>query len=158
VGVDVARYYFLMRDPATHLDFDIEEAKQQSMENPVYYIQYAHARICSLFREADKKGFSILDEDYQTLTFSNLQEREIGKKIAYFPELIRRSALARQPYMICNYLHELAALFHGFYNSYRVVDKENPDLTRSRLLLCRATQIVLQNGLDILGISAPQTM
>jgi len=158
VGVDVARYYFLMRDPATHLDFDIEEAKQQSMENPVYYVQYAHARICSLFREADKKGFSIPDEGRQALTFSNLEEREIGKKIAYFPELIKRSALARQPYMICNYLHELAALFHGFYNSYRVVDEENPDLTCSRLLLCRATQIVLQNGLDVLGISAPQTM
>lgn len=158
VGVDVARYYFLMRDPATHLDFDIEEAKQQSMENPVYYIQYAHARICSLFREADKKGFSVPDESYQALTFSNLEEREIGKKITYFPELIKRSALAGQPYMVCNYLYELAALFHSFYNSYRVVDKENPDLTCSRLLLCRAAQIVLQNGLDILGISAPQTM
>ncbi|BER92439.1 arginine--tRNA ligase [Atrimonas thermophila] len=158
VGVDVARYYFLMRDPATHLDFDIEEAKQQSMENPVYYIQYAHARICSLFREAEKKGFSVPEENYEVLTFSNLEEREIGKKIAYFPELIRRSAVARQPYMICNYLHELAALFHSFYNSYRVVDREDPSLTHSRLLLCRATQIVLQNGLDILGINALQTM
>ncbi|WP_369019157.1 arginine--tRNA ligase [Thermatribacter velox] len=158
VGVDVARYYFLMRDPATHLDFDIEEAKQQSMENPVYYIQYAHARICSLFREAEKKGFSVPEEKYEVLTFSNLEEREIGKKIAYFPELIRRSAVARQPYMICNYLHELAALFHSFYNSYRVVDRGDPGLTHSRLLLCRATQIVLQNGLDILGINAPQTM
>ncbi|HPU08531.1 MAG TPA: arginine--tRNA ligase [Candidatus Atribacteria bacterium] len=158
VGVDVARYYFLMRDPATHLEFDIEEAKRQSMDNPVYYIQYAHARIASLFRETQKRGITPLPLTDSWSGFPTEQEREISKKIAYFPEMVGRSALSRQPYLICNYLQDLCGDFHSFYNLYRIIDEDNMELTSFRLGLCRAVQIVLKNAFQLLGISAPDTM
>jgi len=158
VGVDVARYYFLMRDPATHLEFDIEEAKKQSMDNPVYYVQYAHARIASLFKEAEKRGFVSFPLADTLSRFPSEEEREIVKKIAYFPETVKRSALLRQPYLICNYLQDLCGDFHSFYNLYRIIDEDNVELTYFRLNLCRAVQIVLKNAFQLLGISAPDTM
>ncbi len=158
VGVDVARYYFLMRDPATHLEFDIEEAKKQSMDNPVYYVQYAHARISSLFKEAEKRGFTSFPLTHTLSEFPTEEEREIVKKIAYFPETVKRSALLRQPYLICNYLQDLCGDFHSFYNLYRIIDEDNIELTSFRLSLCRAVQIVLKNAFQLLGISAPDTM
>ncbi len=157
VGVDVARYYFLMRDPATHLEFDIEEAKKQSMDNPVYYVQYAHARVSSLFKEAEKRGFTPLQSNVWS-EFPSGEEREIVKKIAYFPETVKRSALLRQPYLICNYLQDLCGDFHSFYNLYRIIDEDNPELTSFRLSLCRVIQIVLKNAFQLLGISAPDNM
>ncbi|MCX6090774.1 MAG: arginine--tRNA ligase, partial [Candidatus Atribacteria bacterium] len=102
VGTDVARYYFIMRDPATHLEFDIEEAKKESMDNPVFYYQYAHARISSVFREAQKRNLAIDIFDSPYSTFTNDNERTLAKNLIYFPEGVKRSALARQPYMICN--------------------------------------------------------
>ena len=154
----MARYYFLMRDPATHLEFDIEEAKKQSMDNPVYYVQYAHARISSLFKEAEKRGFTSFPLTYTLSEFPTEEEREIVKKIAYFPETVKRSALLRQPYLICNYLQDLCGDFHSFYNLYRIIDEDNIELTSFRLSLCRAVQIVLKNAFQLLGISAPDTM
>ncbi|MDI3542705.1 MAG: arginyl-tRNA synthetase [Candidatus Atribacteria bacterium] len=158
VGADVARYYFLMRDPATHLEFDIEEAKKQSMDNPVYYVQYAHARVSSLFKEAEKRGFTPLSQIGAWSDFPSEEEREIVKKIAYFPETVKRSALLRQPYLICNYLQDLCGDFHSFYNLYRIIDENNPELTSFRLNLCRVVQIVLKNAFQLLGISAPDNM
>ena len=158
VGVDVARYYFLMRDPATHLEFDIEEAKKTSMDNPVYYIQYAYARISSVFREMKKKNLSNIDIEQKNEYFHNDYEKLLAKNLIYFPEVVKRSALARQPYMICNYVTDLAGSFHTFYNNNRILDEENLDLTIFRLKLCRATRQVLKNALDLLGISAPETM
>ncbi|MBP8932796.1 MAG: arginine--tRNA ligase [Candidatus Atribacteria bacterium] len=158
VGVDVARYYFLMRDPATHLEFDIEEAKKTSMDNPVYYIQYAYARISSVFREMKKKNLSNIDIEQKNEYFHNDYEKLLAKNLIYFPEVVKRSALARQPYMICNYVTDLAGSFHTFYNNNRILDEENLDLTVFRLKLCRATRQVLKNALDLLGISAPETM
>ncbi|MGQ9746848.1 MAG: arginine--tRNA ligase [Candidatus Caldatribacteriaceae bacterium] len=159
VGVDVARYYFLMRDPATHLEFDVEEAKKKSLDNPVYYIQYAHARISSLFKEAEKRNIKILpSEEVLDLGCKTQEEREIIKKIVYFKEVVKNAALLRQPYLICNYLQELAALFHSFYNLHRIVDEEDIRLTSFRLGLCLATQIVLKNGFSLLGITAPDVM
>jgi len=158
VGVDVARYYFLMRDPATHLEFDIEEAKKTSMDNPVYYIQYAYARISSVFREMKKKNLSNIDIEQKNEYFHNDYEKLLAKNLIYFPEVVKRSALARQPYMICNYVTDLAGSFHAFYNNNRILDEENLDLTVFRLKLCRATRQVLKNALDLLGISAPETM
>lgn len=159
VGVDAARYYFLMRDPETHLEFDIEEAKRQSMDNPVYYVQYAHARITSVFREAGKRNLKWIPFDEALrFGFENEDERDIAKAIVYFPEVVRQSALLRQPYLVCNYLHDLAGSFHSFYNLYRILDGENVPRTSFRLALCRLTQIVLRNALELLGISAPESM
>ncbi|QPM68837.1 arginine--tRNA ligase [Atribacter laminatus] len=158
VGVDVARYYFLMRDPATHLEFDIEQAKKTSMDNPVYYVQYAYARISSVFREMEKKNLSNTDIDRKYESFQNEQEKLLAKNLIYFPEVVKRSALARQPYMICNYVTDLAGSFHTFYNNNRILDEDNLELTAFRLNLCRATRQVLKNALDLLGISAPETM
>ena len=158
VGVDVARYYFLMRDPATHLEFDIEQAKKTSMDNPVYYVQYAYARISSVFREMEKKDLSNIKIDQKHESFHNEQEKLLAKNLIYFPEVVKRSALARQPYMICNYVTDLAGSFHTFYNNNRILDEENLELTAFRLNLCRATRQVLKNALDLLGISAPETM
>ena len=159
VGVDVARYYFLMRDPATHLEFDVEEAKKRSMDNPVYYLQYAHARISSLFKEAEKRGIQALPfGEVIDLGFRSQEEKEVAKKIIYFKEAVKNAALLRQPYLICNYLQDLAASFHSFYNLHRILDEEDMRLTSFRLGLSLATQIVLKNGLSLLGISAPDTM
>ncbi|NSW77014.1 MAG: arginine--tRNA ligase, partial [Candidatus Atribacteria bacterium] len=159
VGVDVARYYFLMRDPATHLEFDVEEAKKKSMDNPVYYVQYAHARISSLFKEAEKRSIKAMPfEEVVSLGFQSQEEKEIAKKIIYFKEVVKNAALLRQPSLICNYLQDLSASFHSFYNLYRILDEENIRLTSFRLGLCLATQIILKNGFSLLGISAPDTM
>ncbi len=158
VGTDVARYYFLMRDPATHLEFDIEEAKKHSMDNPVYYVQYAHARIASVFREARKMG---LDPERPLKTryvFHGEREKELVKKAVYFPEIVRKSAQQGQPYLICNYLHDLAGAFHAFYNHHRILDQSEPERTAMRLRYCLAIRSVLRNGLSLLGITAPQTM
>lgn len=159
VGVDVARYYFLMRDPETHLEFDVEEAKRQSMDNPVYYVQYAHARIMSLFREARKRNIEWMPpHEALHFGFETNEERDIAKAIVYFPEVVKQSALLRQPYLLCNYLHDLAGSFHFFYNLHRIIDEENISRASFRLALCRLTQIVLQNALELLGISAPESM
>ncbi len=158
VGVDVARYYFIMRDPATHLEFDIEEAKKTSMDNPVYYIQYAYARISSVFREMEKKGLSKLNTSQVIHSFINEDEKFLAKNLIYFPEVVKRAAIARQPYMVCNYLMDVAGSFHTFYNNNRILDEENPGITSLRLKLCDATRWVIHNALDLLGISAPETM
>lgn len=159
VGVDAARYYFLMRDPETHLEFDVEEAKRQSMDNPVYYVQYAHARIVSVFREAQKRGIRWVPfQEALGFGFENEDERDIAKAIVYFPEVVKQSALLRQPYLLCNYLHDLAGSFHSFYNLHRILDTENVPRMSFRLALCRLTQIVLRNALELLGISVPESM
>ncbi len=158
VGTDVARYYFLMRDPATHLEFDIEEAKKHSMDNPVYYVQYAHARIASVFREARKKGLDPEAPAAVQCVFRGELEKELVKKTVYYPEIVRKSAQQGQPYMICNYLHDVAGAFHAFYNHHRILDESDPELTASRVRYCLATRTVLRNGLSLLGITAPQTM
>lgn len=159
VGVDAARYYFLMRDPETHLEFDVEEAKRQSMDNPVYYVQYAHARIVSVFREAKKRDLSWVSfQEALRFGFENEDERNLAKAIVYFPEVVKQSALLRQPYLLCNYLHDLAGSFHSFYNLHRILDPENVPRMSFRLALCRLTQIVLRNALELLGISVPESM
>ncbi|MEN3202865.1 MAG: arginine--tRNA ligase [Atribacterota bacterium] len=159
VGVDAARYYFLMRDPETHLEFDVEEAKRQSMDNPVYYVQYAHARIVSVFREAQKRAIQWVPfHEALGFGFENEDERDIARAIVYFPEVVKQSALLRQPYLLCNYLHDLAGSFHSFYNLHRILDTENVPRMSFRLALCRLTQIVLRNALELLGISVPESM
>jgi arginyl-tRNA synthetase len=158
VGRDAARFFFLMRRPDSQLDFDLELAKRQSSENPVYYVQYAHARICSIFREALKKGVGLPRfEDVDLHVLSLPEELDLLKGLAAYPEVIEGSALSLEPHRIPFYLMELASLFHSYYNKHRVISSD-VEITRARLLLVHAIQGVIKSALGILGISAPEKM
>jgi arginyl-tRNA synthetase len=158
VGRDAARFFFLMRRPDSQLDFDLELAKRQSSENPVYYVQYAHARICSIFREALKKDVGLPRlEDVDLRVLSLQEELDLLKGLAAYPEVIEGSALSLEPHRIPFYLMELASLFHSYYNKHRVISSD-VEITRARLLLVHAIQGVIKSALGILGISAPEKM
>ena len=156
VGVDAARYFFLMRSLDSQLDFDLDLAKKKSNENPVYYIQYAHARISSIFRQADEAGIAVRDgAELELLT----DETEIAliKKLAAYPEEIARAAADFAPQRIARYSHELAGAFHSFYNKCRIVGQETA-LASARLALVLATGRVIRHSLWVLGVSAPEKM
>lgn len=158
VGVDAARYYFLMRSSEAHLDFDLELAKQETPENPVFYIQYAHARICSIFRGAEEKGIPISTDG--NIDLSPLVEEEdlsIIKTILTFPEVVEKSAMALDAHRISHYLLDLVSRFHGYYSRHRVISGNIP-LTRARLCLLDGLRITIRNGFDLMGISAPEKM
>jgi arginyl-tRNA synthetase len=158
VGRDAARFFFLMRRSDSQLDFDLELAKKHSADNPVYYVQYAHARICSIFDAAREKGVTL--PDISNIVLSKLdtpEEISLIKALAAFPEVVEGSALHFEPHRIPFYLQELASLFHSFYNKNRVIG-EDPELSAARLLLLRCTAQTLKNGLILLGISAPERM
>lgn len=158
VGADTAKFIFLTRRPDSHLEFDIEVAKEQSAENPVYYIQYANARINSIFSHAKEKGLDMGRLAGADLTLlSAAEEQRIIKKLVIYPMTFEGAVLSREPHRITFYLQELTGIFHPYYNKYRVVTDE-PELTRSRLALCEAIRIVLKDGLDMLGVSAPERM
>ena len=156
VGVDAARYFFLMRSLDSQLDFDLDLATKKSNENPVYYIQYAHARISSIFRQANEAGIAVRDgNELELLT----DETEIAliKKIASYPEEIARAAADFAPQRIARYSHELAGAFHSFYNKCRIVGQE-PALASARLALVLATGRAIRNSLGVLGVTAPEKM
>lgn len=158
VGRDAARFFFVMRSPDSHLDFDLELAKQQSQENPVYYVQYAHARICSIFRQAEAAGVKMAAID--SIEPALLQEEEelaLLRKIADFPEEICIAARTMAPHRIARYVLDLAGLFHSFYNHHRVLHQDQA-LQNARLLLMYITRITIKNSLDILGVTAPERM
>jgi arginyl-tRNA synthetase len=156
VGADVVRYFFLMRSAGSHLNFDLTLAKQQSDENPVYYLQYAHARIVSILRHAQERGVR-LGEDANLELLQLPPELSLIKLLLQFPETIESCATTYQPHRLAEYLHDVATAFHKFYHECRVVS-EDSELTAARLALCRATQIVLRNGFRVFGISAPEKM
>jgi arginyl-tRNA synthetase len=173
VGADAAKFFFLMRDSRTHLDFDLELATQRSADNPVYYVQYAHARICSLWRVAAERGIprpSAIEADLSVLT--DPDELGLIRKLSAFPEILQTSAATFEPHRITYYLQQLAALLHTFYNKHRILppvgDQEQgdtgtaeeltPQKTAARLVLMRGVQQVIHNGLAVLGISAPEQM
>ena len=158
VGKDAARYFFLMRAPDSHLDFDLALAAEQSQENPVYYIQYAHARICSILRQAEEDAVycpSAQEADLQLLQTE--AEMDLIKKLAQLPEEILQAAERREPHHIARYCHELASSFHSFYTHCRVLG-EDEALQGARLVLLKATRQVLQVALGILGVSTPERM
>ncbi len=157
VGRDAARFFFIMRSPDSHLDFDLDLARKQSQENPVYYVQYAHARICSIFRQAEAAGAVIPAPE--TVDFSALdeEERALVHKLAEFPEEIRTAAEALAPHRIARYVQELAGSFHSFYNHHRVLSDDKA-LQDVRLTLLSCVRITLKNALSILGVSAPEHM
>jgi len=158
VGVDAARYYFLMRSSDAHLDFDLELAKQETSENPVFYIQYAHARICSIFRGAEEKGIQFPGNGSNDLSLLVEEEEfSIIKAILAFPEVVEKSALALEVHRISHYLLDLVSRFHGYYSRHRVISDDVP-LTLARLYLLDGLRITIRNGFDLMGISVPEKM
>lgn len=156
VGVDAARFFFVNRKMTSHLDFDIDVAKSQTDENPVYYLQYAYARICNILRFANENGIT-LDERADLTPLDKNEERNLIKELNRFPDVISQAARGLDPHLLPNYLKNVAAVFHHFYHMCRVVSDDEM-LTLARLALVRATQIVLANGFKIIGISAPENM
>ncbi len=158
VGKDASRYFFLMRRSDSHLDFDLELAKKQSEENPVYYVQYGHARISSILRFAREKKISPPKFSEINAELLNLPEEiSIIKKLASFPELIAGCALSLEPHRITGYLNDLVSIFHGYYNKNRVISDDLP-LSEARLFLVKAVRNVIKNSLKLLGVSAPEKM
>ncbi len=160
VGKDACRFFFLMRSPDSALDFDLELAKKHSSDNPVYYVQYAHARISSVFKEAAKNGLMLDAVSLKIETLELLKEQEemqLIKKLANFSKILADCARTYDPHWLTIYLQELATVFHNFYTRHRIVT-ENRELSLARLHLIKAVSIVLKDGLDLLGISAPEKM
>jgi len=159
VGKDAARYFFVRRRKESHLDFDLELARSQTNDNPVYYVQYAHARINSIFKKyGEKTGRDLPDfEEVDLSCLRESEELEVIKKLILFPGLVESAALTRQPHLLPAYLEDLAAIFHSYYNKHRVIG-EDYGITAARLALARGVQAVIAEGLGILGISAPESM
>jgi arginyl-tRNA synthetase len=158
VGRDAARYNFLMRRSDSHLDFDLELAKRQSNENPVYYVQYAHARICSILRMAAERGIAAPAAGEADASLLRLpEETELIKAITRFPEVVEGAARTLEPHRLTFYLNDLAALFHSYYNRNKVISEDGA-LTGARLFLVRSVLTVLKNTLNMLGVSTPEKM
>ena len=157
VGTDAVRFIFLSRSSDSPLDFDVELTKKQSQENPVYYVQYAHARICSVFAKAEEKGIkpNILEANLALL--QEKEELKLLKLIDHFDDVLESSILQLAPYKITYYLMDLASAFHDYYTKYRII-QDDEDLTQARLALCEGLRRVLKQGLDLLGVSAPEKM
>ena len=156
VGPDVTRFFFIMRSMNTHLNFDIDLAKEQSDVNPVFYIQYAHARCCNILRRFDE-NIDELDISILSELRTDLESQIIGKLLS-FPELINKSSDTLEPQNISNYLMELSSNFHSYYAKERVIGLENKKLTEARIYLINSIRIVIRNGLQVLGIGAPEKM
>ena len=156
VGVDAARYFLTMRSPDTHFDFDMELAKEQSQDNPVYYAQYGHARICSILKQAKEQGIDIsTDVDFSKIT--NEKAIELLKKVAEFEPTIESAADSRAPHRMTNYIQDLASHFHKFYNAEKVLT-DDIEKTKAHIALVEAVRITLNNALALVGVSAPETM
>ena len=158
VGVDVARYYFLMRSSDTHLDFDLELAKKETPENPVFYIQYAHARICSIFRTAEEKGV-VWNRSNEVNLAPLVEEEEFGiiRAVLSFPEVVEKSARAMEVHRIPHFLLDMVSRFHGYYSRHRVISDDKA-LTLARLFLLDSIRITIRNGFELMGILAPEKM
>lgn len=155
IGVDAARYFFVSKAASSPFDFDLGLAKSKSNENPVYYAQYAHARMCSILNQAQQVGIEVADH-YDLITHE--KEIELVKHINEFRNEVVESAKARAPHKIANYIQKLAQLFHSFYNDCYVIDENNKELSSQRLALVVASQITLKNALNLIGVSAPEKM
>ncbi len=155
VGVDAARYFFVSKEVGTHMDFDMNLARERSNDNPVYYAQYAYTRMFNILHKADTPAFEKL-EQYDLLT--DPKEASLLKQISEFPKLVAESAKTRMPNRICGFCQSLAREFHSYYNSCRVADPEKPELTNQRLGLVTACMITMKNALDLIGVSAPEKM
>lgn len=159
VGVDAARFFYVQRKSEQHMDFDLDLAKSQSNDNPVYYIQYAHARICRVLAQADEKGYALdTTQGFNNLSKLTLEpETDLALLLAKFPEIIARAALVYEPHQIAYYLKDLAQGLHAYYNACQFI-VEDPEVRNARLTLILAVRQVLRNGLRILDVSAPESM
>lgn len=159
VGRDAARFFFVDRKPNSHLNFDLELAKKQTSENPVYYCQYAYARICSILEKAEKFQFTVKEIDYSKLKKLNRpDELELIKKLQDFQEILNSVADHREPHRLCEYIQELSAMFHKYYHDCAILNKRTKDTTLARLYLILAIKNILKTGLNLLGVSAPDKM
>jgi len=157
VGRDATRYFFIMRKPDSQLVFDIDLAKQHSSDNPVYYVQYAHARICRLFESARESGMAIDLASARLDLLDTVEELNIIRSLAGFPELVQGAADNFEPHRIASYLHDLASELHTFYNRHRVLG-DSPELTMARLYLLARVRQTIANALAMLGVTAPERM
>ncbi len=157
VGTDAVRYFFTMRSNDSQLDFDIDLARSKSNENPVFYVQYAHARICTMLVQAEEKGFKV-EREFDASLLTTDKEVDLLKSLAEFPQLIADAAKREAPYRVTQYVYDLAANLHSFYNAEKVIDEQNEAVTKARIALMQAVQITIANALRILGINAPRKM
>ncbi len=158
VGVDATRFFFVMRRCDSTLDFDLELAKKATSENPVFYVQYAHARICSIYRELEERGVTLPGiEEFDVSLITDQSEINLAKAISRLPEEVAKSADEFAPHRIAYYATELAEAFHSFYNSQRILGVDEP-VMKTRILLMEAAKITLKNVLGLLGVSAPEKM
>ena len=156
VGIDAARYFLTMRSPDSHFDFDLELAKEKSQDNPIYYAQYAHARICSILKQAKEQGVEVTAEaDFSTIT--NEKAIDLLKKVAEFEPTIESAAESRAPHRLTNYIQDLASAFHKFYNAEKVLT-DDIEKTKAHVALVDAVRITLHNALSLVGVSAPESM
>jgi arginyl-tRNA synthetase len=154
VGLDASRFFFLMRRTSSHLDFDLDIAKKQTSENPVYYVQYAHARICSILNNSPIK---LRLKDIDLTLLKEKEEIELIKKICQFSYILNICFTTLDPYMLTVYLQELAESFHKFYDKHRVLGQDDK-LTKARLALIEGARLAISSGLDLLGVSRPEKM
>ena len=160
VGADACRYFFLARSPDSHMDFDLELAARQSAENPVYYIQYSHARLAGIRRHAERLGFagSLASAGADLALLTSTPEQQLMRWLWRYPEVVEDAARQLQPHHLAHFALDFARQFHTFYEQCRVVDEAQAELTRARLLLVEAARIVLANTLALMGIAAPEQM
>ncbi len=160
VGVDAARFMFLSRKSDSPLDFDLELVKQRSMENPVYYVQYAHARICALLRRCEERGMTLEAKNAmaQVAPLTHADDLALIRMTARFPHVVKLAASNLGPQYISHYLSELASALHSYYSKHHILQEEDVALATARLVLLRTTGVVLATGLDLLGVSAPEAM
>ncbi len=157
VGQDAARFFYVMRKSEQHMDFDLDLAREQSSDNPVYYLQYAHARICSVKRQCAEKGIEISSQQANLTRLDNAHEQALIKHLSRFPEQVESAARRREPHLVVNYLRDLANHFHSWYNAHQFI-VDDAELRDARIALASATGQVLRNGLSLMGVSAPQRM
>ena len=157
VGLDAARFFYVMRKADQHMDFDLDLAREQSSDNPVYYLQYAHARICSVKRQCDQKGLSLSLQEANLNRLENSHEQQLIKQLSLYPERVQDAAMRREPHIVVNYLRDLANQFHSWYNAHQFI-VDDVELRDARIALASAIRQVLQNGLNLMGVSAPEKM
>ena len=157
VGKDAARFFYVMRKADQHMDFDLNLAREQSSDNPVYYLQYAYARICSVKRQSEEKGLSVSIDSANLSRLDNSHELELIKLLAQYPQRILSAATRREPHLVVNYLRDLANLFHSWYNAHQFIVAD-AELRDARFALASAVGQVMVNGLTLMGVSAPETM
>ncbi|WP_217586376.1 arginine--tRNA ligase [Lentibacillus saliphilus] len=156
-GVDAVRYYFVMRSNESQLDFDVELARSESNENPVYYVQYAHARISTMLKQAKNKGFEV-DGAFDASLLTADKELDLLTKLGAFPQVIAEAAEKAAPQRLTQYVFDLASALHSFYNAEKVLDGDNLELTSARIALMKAVKITIANALKLLGVRAPEQM